>query len=239
VVFEATHLASNERRTPVRLLLRACLAEGRGLDPQCARHPIRFRRMPASRPVDLPCGGWRAHSKPMPCAAIGFQNRAGHPADSPSVFGHRALIGQGGRLRSCDLSVPGRGLYQTELHPVELALRTGIKPASARRQRARLIRCVTEPMWCAGSDLNRHDFSAASQTAASAISPPAHLVGRHLVDLAGIERALARIKNPPLNRSATGLLVEPGGLEPPATGLKVPCPADPGCVRSGSRRARV
>jgi hypothetical protein len=30
------------------------LAEGRGLDPQCATHPIRFRRMPASRPVDLP-----------------------------------------------------------------------------------------------------------------------------------------------------------------------------------------
>jgi predicted nucleotidyltransferase len=29
-------------------------------------------------------------------------------------------IGQGGRLRSCDLSVPGRGLYQTELHPAEL-----------------------------------------------------------------------------------------------------------------------
>ena len=78
-------------------------------------------------------------------------------------------------------------------------------------------------------------FSAASQTAASAISPPAHLVGRWLVDPAGIEPALTRIKNPPLNRSATGLcLVNPGGLEPPAVGLKVPCPADPGFVRSGS-----
>ena len=120
-----------------------------------------------------------------------------------------AMIGQGGRLRSCDLSVPSRGLYQTELHPVELALRTGIKPASTRRQRVRLVRCVTE------------------QTR----------VGRQcwLVDLAGIEPALTRIKNPPLNRSATGLrLVNPGGLEPPAVGLKVPCPADPGFVRSGS-----
>src|SRR3981189_363615 len=61
----------------------------------------------------------------------------------------RARIGQGGRLRSCDLSVPSRGLYQTELHPVELALRTGIKPASTRRQRVRLVRCVTEQMQCA------------------------------------------------------------------------------------------
>jgi hypothetical protein len=110
----------------------------------------------------------------------------------------RAMIGQGGRLRSCDLSVPSRGLYHAELHPV--ALRTGIKPASTRRQRVRLIRCVTEQIWCAGSDLNRHDFSAASQTAASAISPPAHLV-----DPAGIEPASTRIKSPPLNRSATGL----------------------------------
>ena len=28
--------------------------------------------------------------------------------------------------------------------------------------------------------------------------------------------------------------MNPGGLEPPAAGLKVPCPADPGYVRSGS-----
>jgi hypothetical protein len=62
----------------------------------------------------------------------------------------------------------------------------------------------------------------------------------HLVDPAGIEPALTRIKNPPLNRSATGLcLVNPGGLEPPAVGLKVPCPANPGFVRSGSEGPRV
>ena len=34
-------------------------------------------------------------------------------------------------------------------------------------------------------------------------------------------------------------LADPGGLEPPAAGLKVPCPADPGFVRSGSNRNRV
>jgi hypothetical protein len=118
----------------------------------------------------------------------------------------RAQIGQDGRLRSCDLSVPSRGLYQTELHPVELALRTGIKPASTRRQRVRLVRCATEQAWCAGS--NRHDLSAASQTAASAIFATSAFGGPvvdQLVDLAGIEPALTRIKSPPLNRSATGL----------------------------------
>ena len=34
-------------------------------------------------------------------------------------------------------------------------------------------------------------------------------------------------------------MADPGGLEPPAAGLKVPCPADPGFVRSGSNRHKV
>jgi hypothetical protein len=32
-------------------------------------------------------------------------------------------------------------------------------------------------------------------------------------------------------------MVNPGGLEPLAAGLKVPCPADPGLIRSGSARS--
>ena len=53
------------------------------------------------------------------------------------------MIGQGGRLRSCDLSVPNRGLYQTELYPVDLAPCTGLEPVSLDRQSSRLTRCVT------------------------------------------------------------------------------------------------
>jgi len=48
------------------------------------------------------------------------------------------VIGLGGRLRSCELSVPNRGLYRTELHAVELARRAGNDPASPVRQTGRL-----------------------------------------------------------------------------------------------------
>src|SRR5215470_13477215 len=73
------------------------------------------------------------------------------------------------------------------------------------------------------------------------------LVVRKLVPMAG--RAVARGSICPPSRFALRRgshhslrerrLADPGGLEPPAAGLKVPCPADPGFVRSGSNREKV
>jgi hypothetical protein len=87
------------------------------------------------------------------------------------------------------------------------------------------------------------------------LRPPGLRIPRSTVDASGpkavtdgLPSRSSRTRSPPspfrLRRGSLlslreRRLADPGGLEPPAAGLKVPCPADPGFVRSGSNRHKV
>jgi hypothetical protein len=112
------------------------VAEGRGLDPQCSRiQSVSDGCRPPGRLTFLLADGGRIRSpkssKHMPCGTSGYQDRAGHTAGSPSLFG----FGHHGGIRTRGLRLRRAMLCPAELRdgrPVGHSLLHGALIARAR-----------------------------------------------------------------------------------------------------------
>jgi hypothetical protein len=115
-----------------------------------------------------------------------------------------------------------------QLSYILMALRSGIEPPSPDRQSGRLARCVTEH--CFGARGRTRTGTVARRPLKTVRLPFRHARKSWRTRWDSNPRSCARrLKRPiPLPLGSLVQLVNRGGVEPLAHGLKVRCPADPG-----------